>query len=204
MLAVSYRCTFHDYLLCARHRVGLLQIARERRNLLPLLALINPAKWERSDLFSRKLWVLSGRKTTILQRYPLRPRPDTPLPWVSLRGSCAHFRGGYSCITPFMRRASFAKVDVFTHAAAWRWLSRAPVRVVRAWVEYGGNAAIIAAKLLSCREYQYGQVKAGMFSHPGLPPLLSWNRHQSHHLGYLIHRCYLRLYSFLVLLRTNP
>lgn len=143
MLAVSYRCTFHDYLLCARHRNGLLQVARERRNLLPLLALINPAKWERSDLFSRKLWVLSGRQSTMLQRYPLRPRLNTPLPWAPLRGSCAHYRGGKPYITPFKRHVRFAKADVFTHAAAWRWLSRAPVRVVRAWVEYGGNAAII-------------------------------------------------------------
>ena len=48
------------------------------------------------------------------------------------------------------------------------------------------------------------RVRARMFSQAGLPPLLPWNRRQSHHLGYLIHRCYLLLYRFLVLLRTNP
>lgn len=64
--------TLHEYLVYSRHREGLLKVSSERRNLLPILPLIHPAHWSRSDLFSRKLWVRDGRKSTVLDRKPVR------------------------------------------------------------------------------------------------------------------------------------
>lgn len=64
--------TLHEYLVYSRHREGLLKVSSERRNLLPILPLIHPTHWLRPDLFSRKLWVRDGRKSTALDRKPVR------------------------------------------------------------------------------------------------------------------------------------
>ena len=67
-----YTWSISEYLQYARHRQALLKVAAERRNLLPILTMINPSQWGRDDLFSRKLWVRDGRKSTVLDRRPVR------------------------------------------------------------------------------------------------------------------------------------
>ncbi|MEQ1531483.1 MAG: hypothetical protein ABL925_19380 [Methylococcales bacterium] len=63
---------FKNYLHYAIHRSGFLKVAKEHRNLLPLLPFIAPALWLRDDLFSQKLWVKQGRKTTLVDRSQFR------------------------------------------------------------------------------------------------------------------------------------
>lgn len=73
MLAIDYQDTsFRRYLWYAQQRHALIKVATEHRNLLPLLPDINPVQWGRDDLFSRKLWVRDGRKSTALDRRPIR------------------------------------------------------------------------------------------------------------------------------------
>lgn len=61
MRVIDYRnCSFTRYLSYARWREGLLKVAQEHRNLLPLLRRINPEQWTRNNLFSRTLWVRGG------------------------------------------------------------------------------------------------------------------------------------------------
>lgn len=57
-----------DYLRYAMHGEAVMRIAQEHRNCLPLLVLIAPKHWGRPDLFSRKIWVKDGRKSTLIDR----------------------------------------------------------------------------------------------------------------------------------------
>lgn len=73
LLGITWRqWTVAKYLKYARYRPALLKVAAEHRNLLPVLMEINPQQWGRDDLFSRKLWVRDGRKSTALDRRPVR------------------------------------------------------------------------------------------------------------------------------------
>lgn len=120
MLAIDYRdSAFLRYLRYARLRPALVKVATEHRNLLPLLPGINPEQWGRDDLFSRKLWVRDGRKSTALDRRPIRLAKGQGVQW--------------------QQRAHYQSFEV---AAAWRWLSKASAVVVREWA--GKNNTIIA------------------------------------------------------------
>lgn len=68
LMAIDYRATMSltSYLQVAQQADAYLRVARERRNLLPLLAMIAPAYRERPDLFSRALWVREGRARTLV------------------------------------------------------------------------------------------------------------------------------------------
>lgn len=68
-LAIDYsEVSTNRYLKLAMHRQAVLRVARERRNLLPLLPYIDSKQWHRDDLFSRKLWVRGDRKKTVIDR----------------------------------------------------------------------------------------------------------------------------------------
>lgn len=108
------------YLRYARYRPALLKVAAEHRNLLPVLMEIAPDQWGRDDLFSRKLWVRSGRKSTALDRRPVRPE------------GCWHRIHSFEATTP------------------WRWLSKAPLSVVREWAIVKNNAVIEDLALANC------------------------------------------------------
>ncbi|WP_343201687.1 type IA DNA topoisomerase [Pseudomonas aeruginosa] len=118
MRVIDYRnCSFTRYLSYARWREGLLKVAREHRNLLPLLRRINPEQWTRNNLFSRTLWVRGGRRFTALDRRPVRPA------WgAGIEGD------------------DYWRVCSFDDGAAWRWLSRASSVVVKEW--RGGRAIV--------------------------------------------------------------
>lgn len=121
MLAIDYHDSgFLRYLRYARLRPALVKVATEHRNLLPLLPGINPEQWGRDDLFSRKLWVRDGRKSTALDRRPIR------------------FAKGQG-FSQWQQRTPYQSFDV---AAAWRWLSKASSVIVREWS--GKNNTIIA------------------------------------------------------------
>lgn len=67
--ALNYRYgNLTSYLTLALRADEVRRIARESRNLLPLMASIRPEHWTRTDLFSRKIWVRDGRKTTMADR----------------------------------------------------------------------------------------------------------------------------------------
>ncbi|MBH4435126.1 PcfJ domain-containing protein [Pseudomonas aeruginosa] len=118
MRVIDYRnCSFTRYLSYARWREGLLKVAREHRNLLPLLRRINPEQWARNNLFSRKLWVRGGRRFTALDRRPIG------VAWGS-----------------GIEGADYWRVCSFDDGAAWRWLSRASSLVVKEW--RGGRAIV--------------------------------------------------------------
>lgn len=113
MLAINHGVTTLDrYLYLARHRAGLLKVAREHRNLLPLLLAIHPTCWHRDDLFSRKLWVKDGRKTTPLDRFP---KPATRY---------------------FILDESAIKIASFNDPALWRYLLKAPNTVIKQWANF--------------------------------------------------------------------
>ncbi|WP_020406884.1 PcfJ domain-containing protein [Hahella ganghwensis] len=120
MLAIDYRDTcFLSYLRYARFRSGLLKVSTERRNLLPLLPGINPEQWGRNDLLSRNLWVKDGRKTTPLDRSPVRIQNG--------KGANRRIPTHYQS---------------FEVAAAWRWLSNASSVIVREWAGRKDNTII--------------------------------------------------------------
>lgn len=66
--------TVASYIDAARFRVGLLRIAREHRNLLPLCVYIAPEEWERRDLFSRAMWDARGSRKAPIERMSLDGR----------------------------------------------------------------------------------------------------------------------------------
>lgn len=109
------------YLKYARYRPALLKVSAEHRNLLSVLEAINPQQWGRDDLFSRKLWVRDGRKSTALDRSPVRPE----------------------CCWGHRLRS-------FESSAPWRWLSRASSLIVREWVRVKNNAVIEDLALANC------------------------------------------------------
>ena len=79
LLGITWRqWTVAEYLKYARYRPALLKVAAEHRNLLPVLMEINPQQWGRDDLFSRKLWVRDGRKSTAHPGRPTDESPDRP------------------------------------------------------------------------------------------------------------------------------
>jgi len=117
--------TFHDYMRYAKHREGLLKVAREHRNLLPLLPSFDGSLWSRDDLFSRHLWVKDGREATLLDHPPFSYRSPEE------RGDPVEIL--YANKAP---GEGFASFDV---PAAWRWISRASSVVVRDWETFGGG-----------------------------------------------------------------
>jgi hypothetical protein len=126
MLVINYKhASFADYLRYARYRPALLKVAVEHRNLLPLLPGLNPLQWGRDDLFSRKLWVKDGRKTTALDRRPIRLGKGEEV-----------FRLNHVLTHPPMPCQSFEK------RSAWRWLSRASSVIVREWVGRGNTIIV--------------------------------------------------------------
>ncbi|MGZ1522238.1 PcfJ domain-containing protein [Xanthomonas citri] len=98
-------------------RESLLRVRTESRNLLPLLACIKPEFWHRSDLFSRRIWVRGGRKSTLLDRS-----------LYSTKESARHIAADV-----FRRR----RLRSFESKAGWRWLSSASLVVVRTWAING-------------------------------------------------------------------
>jgi hypothetical protein len=123
MLAINYRdCSFLRYLDYARQRTGLLKVSTEHRNLLPLLPGVNPEQWQRDDLFSRKLWVKDGRKSTALDRRPVR---------IGKEQDCFELHS--------VGQAAYRSFDV---PAAWRWLSKASSVIVREWEGSRDNIVI--------------------------------------------------------------
>ncbi|MCW5239069.1 hypothetical protein D5047_23795 (plasmid) [Verminephrobacter eiseniae] len=119
ILGINYKVvTLCDYLRYAQHREALLRVSQERRNLLPLLPEIENVYWSRKDLFSRKLWVLDGRKRTIVDYVRFNTAKN-----------------------PF---------HSFESRAAFRWLCKAQLTVVRRWVlEEGGCKDIVVLENLA-------------------------------------------------------
>lgn len=114
MLCIDYKnVSFIGYLRFALYRNGLLKVSKEHRNLLPILPKINPRAWGRDDLFSRKLWVKDGRKTTALERKGVKVTKE--------KGSG---------IYPWSENIPLV---AFEHQTAWRWLSKASSVIVSEW-----------------------------------------------------------------------
>lgn len=144
MLTIDYRdSSFLRYLRYARLRQPLVKVASERRNLLPLLPGINPEQWGRDDLFSRKLWVRDGRKSTMLDRRPLRLAKEQGVQ-----------RG--------IRWQQQSHYQSFEVAAAWRWLSKASSVIVREWAWKKNNTIVanlaLANVSVKAPVYAYVQV----------------------------------------------
>lgn len=118
--ALDYRYgTLTDYLTLALRADEVRRISRESRNLLPLMASIRPEHWTRTDLFSRKIWVRDGRKTTMVDRTPFSDKTcsfDTPSGWrwianakMSVVAEWINGGGGPS-------RADTDIIEIFAHA----------------------------------------------------------------------------------------
>lgn len=125
-LAIDYRrLTSRYFLLMARQRENVLRVLREHRNLLPLLARINPAEWNRDNLFSRRLWVRDGRRRTLVD-----------------------YKRFVACTHPAHRQQ---RLSSFAKPSEWRYLSRAPSKVVNAWLREGASvwqiSALVAANV---------------------------------------------------------
>lgn len=105
MVSMANRAhTLRDYLRCAAHRHAILRVAKERRNVLPLLTCIKSSEWDRPDLFARNTWVAdAGGKS---------PIEEEDFQQFDLHGE--RFRALLS-------------------ASSHRWLMSAPATVVRTW-----------------------------------------------------------------------
>lgn len=66
--AIKFNQTISDHAFFSQNFDGFMKVAREHKNLTPLLFCIKPEYWTYDNLFSRKLWVKNGRKTTKLSR----------------------------------------------------------------------------------------------------------------------------------------
>lgn len=110
--------TMRDYLRYACHGPALTRLLAQNRNCLPLLSRIQPAHWDRTDLFSRRLWVKDGRKTTLVDR-------------------SGFYRPFYS-----ITRRGGPRLSSFASPVAHRWLMRAPVSVVAKFAEVMNNDVI--------------------------------------------------------------
>lgn len=68
LMAINFRASVNltEYLRFARSKPAILRIAKERRNLLPLVPYIAPKYRDRKDLFSRAIWVRDGRIRTLV------------------------------------------------------------------------------------------------------------------------------------------
>ncbi|MGS0567137.1 PcfJ domain-containing protein [Xanthomonas oryzae] len=116
-------------------REHLLRVTSESRNLLPLLVSIDFKHWHRSDLFSRKLWVRGARKTTPVDRG-----------FYNASESRQHLSGH--------GRSSRYGFHSFEIKAAWRWLSKASMMIVKSWVEYGRDNAVATNLALATSNIQ--------------------------------------------------
>lgn len=116
-------------------REHLVRVRCENKNLLPLLASIDFKHWHRRDLFSRKLWVKGGRKSTLVDR------------------------GFYNANEADRNIVNYA-LDVrrgfqsFDNQAGWRWLSNASILVVQSWVEQGRDNAVATNLALAVSNVQ--------------------------------------------------
>ncbi|EHM51859.1 PcfJ domain-containing protein [Cardiobacterium valvarum] len=117
------RHTVGRYLYYARRRDAVLKVAREHRNLLPLLPAIAPCHWGRDDLFSRKVWVNSAQGAAEAEEIDFAP---------SLTVSNAE--------TDFL---SPACMRALASPGEWQWLRQASSLVVKAWIESGYNRRLI-------------------------------------------------------------
>ena len=98
------------YLHYAMNRKAVLRVAREHKNLLPLLEFIPKSQWKRLDLFAHANWLNTGQKSAQLSWSQVKPIFD--------QGETRKFYGFHS-------------------PAAFRWLKSAPYMVVKTW-SYGG------------------------------------------------------------------
>lgn len=120
MMAIDYKyIPFHKYLLCAANRDGFLKVAREHRNLLPLLDSIEPRYWGLDDLFSRRVWVASDRSTVL---------PDIVNKWKA-----------EDLVDVFGPEKG--RLIGFDNPAAWKWITKASPVTLREW-EVGYNTLI--------------------------------------------------------------
>ena len=115
--------TVGRYLYYARRRDAVLKVAREHRNLLPLLPAIAPCHWGRDDLFSRKVWVNSAQGAAEAEEIDFAP---------SLTVSNAET----DFLSPTCMRA-------LASPGEWQWLRQASSLVVKAWIESGYNRRLI-------------------------------------------------------------
>lgn len=128
-LAIDYReVGIGSYLKLAMHRDAVLRVARERRNLVPLLPHIDSEQWHRDDLFSRKWWVRGDRKSTVIDRCSKRLSSfSSPAAWRWIS------RAPVSVVSTWMLRAdgSGEVVDVLAEANV---TTRVPVAAVRKYI----------------------------------------------------------------------
>lgn len=98
------------YLHYAMNRKAVMRVAREHKNLLPLLEFIPKSHWKRLDLFAHANWMNKGQRSAQLS---------------------------WSQVKLVHDQQETRKFYGFHSTAAFRWLKSAPFTVVKAW-SYGG------------------------------------------------------------------
>lgn len=121
MALYPQRGTLENYLKLALHSRDVLRIARESRNLLPLMNAIHSDKWARMDLFSRKIWVRGDRKTTMADRSRFSARTSSFASsagwrWLANAKISVVARWLDSEATSGSRRADPDIIEIFAHA----------------------------------------------------------------------------------------
>ena len=116
------RHTVGRYLYYARRRDAVLKVAREHRNLLPLLPAIAPEHWGRDDLFSRRVWV-NTHGSAEAEDIAFAPSP-----------------GVTNAETDFL---SYSCIRALASPGEWQWLRQASSLVIKAWIESGYNRRLI-------------------------------------------------------------
>lgn len=127
-------CSLKNYLRYYQYREGLLKVAREHHNLLPLLPLIHPRAWSQDNLFSRKTWVKTGKAKVAIELLPIKIRKNEK--WNDKQDTHA-FRA-------------------LSSPAAWRWLMQASPVFINKWIKQAQHtrysAILIQHFALACSQ----------------------------------------------------
>ncbi len=174
-LAIEYReMDLHRYLKLALHQEAVLRVAKERRNLLPLLPCIDSAQWHRDDLFSKRWWVRGDRRSTIIDRSSKRVESFlAPVQWRYL--SKAPISVVATWVSPTGANASHEVVGTLAEANV---TVKTPVAAVRTYMAlvYGELRALpdheVAVKLTRI----YLQYSAKLWATDGYTAVRTWLR----------------------------
>jgi hypothetical protein len=129
MLKMDFRTySLTQYLYYALRGPAVLKVMREQPTLLPLLSQISPKYWGKDDLFSAKNWVQGPSSAALIMQTVFNSQ--IPL-------------SGLESLTRRQLYPCGARFTQFTTGAGYRWLCKAPITTVRAWIQVeGGNKRV--------------------------------------------------------------
>lgn len=176
-LAIDYRdVDVGRYLKLAMHRGAVLRVAKERRNLVPLLPHIDSKQWHRDDLFARKWWIRGERQSTVIDRSSKRLssfRSPAAWRWIS--------RAPVSVVSTWMLRGDGSH-DVIEALAEANVTAKVPIAAVRTYIASLYVVLIrLRAEVAIKVSRIYLQHAAQLWEKSGYPAFREWLRNNVGH-----------------------